>query len=182
MFQQLLTKLAIELDKSKIPYMVIGGQAVLVYGEPRLTKDIDITLGIGAEGIDRVKTVIKRLGLKILAKNIDKFVHKTMVCPAIDKKSGIRIDFIFSFTPYEQQAIKRARKIKLGKQGINFASLEDLIIHKMIAKRERDIEDVKTIILKNPKFNKSYILKWLKDFDQTLGSNSTDIFNKIIKH
>jgi len=29
--------------------MVIGGQAVLLYGEPRLTRDIDITLGIGVE-------------------------------------------------------------------------------------------------------------------------------------
>lgn len=26
--------------------MIIGGQAVMVYGEPRLTKDIDITLGV----------------------------------------------------------------------------------------------------------------------------------------
>jgi len=29
--------------------MVIGGQAVLLYGEPRLTKDIDITLGDSGE-------------------------------------------------------------------------------------------------------------------------------------
>ena len=26
--------------------MVIGGQAVLVHGQPRLTQDIDITLGV----------------------------------------------------------------------------------------------------------------------------------------
>ncbi|GAH87084.1 unnamed protein product, partial [marine sediment metagenome] len=25
--------------------MIIGGQAVLLYGEPRLTRDIDVTLG-----------------------------------------------------------------------------------------------------------------------------------------
>jgi hypothetical protein len=29
--------------------MVIGGQAVLIYGEPRLTRDIDITLGASLE-------------------------------------------------------------------------------------------------------------------------------------
>ena len=28
--------------------MIIGGQAVLLYGEPRLTRDIDITLGVNA--------------------------------------------------------------------------------------------------------------------------------------
>ena len=42
MFEDLLEKIAITLDKKGIPYMVIGGQAVLVYGEPRLIRDIDI--------------------------------------------------------------------------------------------------------------------------------------------
>ncbi len=37
-----------EFRKAAIPYMVIGEQAVLLYGEPHLTKDIDITVGIGA--------------------------------------------------------------------------------------------------------------------------------------
>jgi hypothetical protein len=50
MFQKLLKKIANELNTCNIPYMVIGGQAVLIYGEPRLTKDIDITLGIGING------------------------------------------------------------------------------------------------------------------------------------
>lgn len=41
MFQNLLKKIARSLEKTSIPYMVIGGQAVLLYGEPRLTKDIN---------------------------------------------------------------------------------------------------------------------------------------------
>ena len=41
MFQDLLKRVAGELSRNAIPYMVIGGQAVLLYGEPRLTKDID---------------------------------------------------------------------------------------------------------------------------------------------
>lgn len=45
MLKELLKKIASELATEKIPYMIIGGQALLIYGEPRLTKDIDITLG-----------------------------------------------------------------------------------------------------------------------------------------
>ena len=45
MFENLLKRIAQSLKNAGIPYMVIGGQAVLLYGEPRLTKDIDITLG-----------------------------------------------------------------------------------------------------------------------------------------
>ena len=40
LFEEILSKLALTLDKSSIPYMIIGGQAVLLYGEPRLTRDI----------------------------------------------------------------------------------------------------------------------------------------------
>ncbi len=47
MFKELITKIGDALNRKSIPYMIIGGQAVLIYGEPRLTRDIDITLGIG---------------------------------------------------------------------------------------------------------------------------------------
>ena len=40
MFQTLLVKLARTLDGAGLPYMVIGGQAVLRHGEPRLTRDL----------------------------------------------------------------------------------------------------------------------------------------------
>ncbi len=36
MFQKLLENIASALDERNLPYMVIGGQAVLLYGEPRL--------------------------------------------------------------------------------------------------------------------------------------------------
>jgi hypothetical protein len=91
-----------------------------------------------------------------------------MVLPAIDQKSGIRIDFIFSYSPYERQAIKRAKGILFGKTRIKFAALEDVIIHKIIAERPRDIEDVESILLKNPEYDSHYIEKWLAEFDAAL--------------
>lgn len=182
MFQRLLKKLASELNKNNIPYMVIGGQAVLIYGEPRLTKDIDIILGVGPEKLNQVKVVVKKLGLKILTNNIENFVRQTMVIPVLDEKSDIRIDFIFSFTPYEQQAINRAKKINILNALVNFASLEDLIIFKIIARRERDIEDVRLILLKNNKYDKHYIVKWLKEFDDALNENFLQIFFGLLKH
>ena len=150
MFQKLLKKIAYELNRLGIPYMVIGGQAVLLYGEPRLTKDIDITLGEGIERLPEIKNLAQKLGFKILVDDPENFVRRTMVLPMQDEKSGIRIDFIFSFSLYEKQAIERAVEVKFGKTKVKFASLEDVVIHKIIAGRSRDIEDVKAILLKNP--------------------------------
>jgi len=159
--------------------MVIGGQAVLLYGEPRLTRDIDITLGMGVDGYDKVKKNIKAVGLKSLVEK--EFVVRNKVLPTIDKKSGIRVDFIFSFSPYERQAIERARDIKLGRSIVRFASLEDVVIHKVIAGRARDLEDVKSILLKNPKYDLVYIKKWLKEIDKSLGGKFYKIFRNIEK-
>lgn len=46
--------------------------------------------------------------------------QKTMVLPAIDKISGIRVDFIFSFSEYEKQALKRVNKIKIDDIEVNY--------------------------------------------------------------
>jgi predicted nucleotidyltransferase len=180
-FERLLKKVALQLNKSSIPYMVIGGQAVLLYGEPRLTRDIDITLGIGVDGLDRVKKIIPIIGLKSLVQKEREFVKRNRVLPTIEKKSGIRVDFIFSFSAYERQAIERARDIKLGNSIVRFASLEDVVIHKVIAGRARDFEDIESILLKNPKYDSVYIKKWLKEFDKSLGGKFLKTFRNIEK-
>ncbi len=166
MFEEILSRIGTSLNRHSLPYMVIGGQAVLLYGEPRLTRDIDITLGVSAEHIKELLVVVVReLSLKPIPENIESFVRQTMVLPAFDETTGIRVDFIFSFTPYEIQAIKRAKGVKILRQEVSFASPEDVIIHKIFAGRPRDIEDVKTIILKNPEIDIKYIKKWLRKFD-----------------
>ena len=179
MFQKLLKKIANELDAHNIPYMVIGGQAVLLYGEPRLTKDIDITLGVGVSKLNEINGIVEKLNLKILVD--ENFVQNTMVLLVIDEKTGIRVDFIFSFSLYEKQAIERATEVKFGNTIVKFASLEDLVIHKIIAGRAIDIEDVKSIILKNPDYNAEYIKKWLQEFDKSLNEKFFKVFQRIVK-
>jgi len=168
LFEEILAKLSLALDERSIPYMIIGGQAVLLYGEPRLTRDIDVTLGTGVDVLPKIIEISKKLNLKLLPSDIVKFVEQTMVLPTKDEATGIRIDFIFSFTPYERQAIKRAKKIFVKEVAVKFASPEDVIIHKIFAGRARDLDDVCSILLKNPSINISYIEKWLAEFDKSL--------------
>jgi len=158
--------------------MVIGGQAVLLYGEPRLTRDIDVTLGIGVDELARIKKVLPAMGLKVLVKKDQEFVKRTMVLPTKDRESDIRVDFIFSFSPYERQAIGRARDVKIGRTIVTFASLEDVVIHKVISGRPRDLEDIRSILVKNPKYDSDYISGWLKEFDHSLSQNFLETFRK----
>jgi len=149
---------------------------VLLYGEPRLTRDIDVTLGIN---VDRLKAV---LSLKALPEDTESFVRQTMVLPSVDETTGIRVDFIFSFSPYEAVAIKRARKIRIMGVEVCFASLEDLVIHKIFSGRPRDLEDVRVILLKNPGIDAQYVRNWLREFDRAMDQKDfLETFEKIFE-
>ena len=46
MFEKILSSIGTSLNRHNLPYMVVGGKALLLYREPRLTMDIDIALGV----------------------------------------------------------------------------------------------------------------------------------------
>jgi predicted nucleotidyltransferase len=179
MLNSLLEKLAGGLDAAKIPYMIVGGQAVLVFGEPRLTKDIDVTLGIAPDSLPKLMRLASETGLEILTQEPEAFVRRTFVLPARDPESGFRVDFVFSDSEYERQALGRVRRIQVGGTTISFTSPEDLVIQKLVAGRERDLEDVKTILAKNPALDHDYIRRWLAWFDQALALDLSATFSRI---
>jgi hypothetical protein len=180
-FEALLKLLARALDRAQIPYMVIGGQAVQLYGEPRMTRDIDLTLGLASDGLDRVLAVCGACGLKPLPAVPAEFVRDTMVLPALEERTGIRVDFVFSFTDYERQAISRSRPVELGGVSVRFAAVEDVVIHKLVAGRPRDLEDVRSIVVKNPGFDRAYVEEWLGGFDRALDRDITSSFRLLLK-
>jgi len=182
MFEKLIGNLASALEQKQIPYMLIGGQAVLLYGTPRLTRDIDITLGVDVDRVDSIADVCASLALKILPADPKIFARETHVLPAEDPKTNIRVDFIFSFSPYEQEALSRARIVMLNGQPVKFAAPEDVIVHKMLAGRAVDLEDVKNILIKNRSgLAIDYIEKWLKDFEQIdEGKGALEKFRQLI--
>jgi hypothetical protein len=179
MVSELLEKISRALDEWGIPYMIIGGQAVLVHGEPRMTEDIDVTLGVSSDSLETVIRFVTSLGWEIMVENPETFVKRTMVLPCRDPQSGIKIDLIFSFSPYERQAIGRAVKIRFGSRFVRFASVEDLVVHKIIAGRPRDIEDARLVLAKNPNIDEKYLRSWLKEFEDATEIDYSARYNAI---
>ena len=180
MFRDLIKRVCSVLKDNGLPYMIIGGQAVLKYGDPRLTQDVDITLGIAPQDGDRLLGILDEIQVTPLCDNPADFLKQTFVLPVKDKVTGIRIDFIFSLTDYELRAIERSSLVDFDGLSVNFISLEDLLVQKLIANRPRDIEDVRNILLKNKNFDRSYVEKWLNIFDGELDLSSLDTFKAII--
>lgn len=131
------------LEGAATPYMIIGGFANLVWGVPRTTQDVDITVQVAEEDLpDFVREIGK--GFSILPTAPEEFVKETRVLP-VQTSNGIRIDLIFAGLPYEETALRRARQVEVQGVGVRICSPEDLIIHKILSERPRDREDVEGI-------------------------------------
>lgn len=150
--------------------MLIGGQAVLLHGRPRLTEDIDLTLAAGPEALPSLLVACERLRLEPLPEDAEAFVRDTFVLPAAEPGTGIRIDFIFSTTPYERQAIERAVRVELAEVPVPFATAEDLILHKLFAARPRDLEDAAAVVRRQGEaLDWEYLEAWAASFAEVPG-------------
>jgi len=171
MFGELLARIGACLLRNNVPYMIIGGQALMLYCEPRFIFDIDVVLGIDARCLNLLLFIVNDLGLKAIPEDPRAFVKQTMVLPAIEESTAIRVDFIVSSTPYEKEAIGRAVRIRVNDQIVRFSTAEDLIIHKVITGNRLDIEDVQAILSRHRELNHGLIRRTLKDFDIKMPGN-----------
>jgi hypothetical protein len=137
-----VTALASWLARHNLPYMVIGGFAVTVWGEPRFTRDVDITISVPADQLHSTIEVICTEFTSLVAEPA-KFVTDTRVLPIT--VHSVPVDLVFAALPYEEAAISRARTIDLKGGSVQICSPEDLILHKIVSSRPKDREDIEGI-------------------------------------
>jgi hypothetical protein len=137
-----LISVASWLDRENLPYMVIGGFAVTIWGEPRFTRDLDITVLVPP---DQVEPTIDRVCSEFVSLVADpvKFVSETRVLPIM--AGSVPVDLVFAALPYEEAAIRRARAVRLKNATVQICSPEDLILHKIVSPRPRDHDDIEGV-------------------------------------
>ena len=174
-----LSKISELLKKNNLDYMIIGGQAVLVYGISRFTDDIDIVINTDIRKLELLNHIFNNSGFEKLQN--DEFTKKTFVFPLLDNDSKMRIDIIFSFSEFENEAISRAQSRMVSGTLVKYASIEDVIIMKIFAGRAVDLDDVRKLLIINKGIDKNYILKWLEKFDEDPELDITEKFKKILE-
>ena len=138
------------LDEHRVPYMVIGGIANILWGIPRTTLDVDLTIWIPDEKIPEfVREVGERFSCRPPGDPVA-FSRETRVLP-IETKEGVGVDIVFGQLLFEQEAIERAAKQVIQGVEVRVCQPEDLILHKLTSEREKDRQDVRGIILQQHK-------------------------------
>ena len=126
--RRLSHKAAAVFESLGIPYMLIRGLAVSVWGEPRATIDADFT--VWTEPDDFEQTVLRLCeSFQCLTRNPVEFARGARVLP-IRTAQGTRMDIIFGRLPWEKEAIGRAQQ-KVSGRSVAVATVEDLIVMKL---------------------------------------------------
>ena len=151
-----LADLAQRLGEGGTPYMVIGGMANAVWGHPRSTIDLDLTVLLDPSA---AVTLVESLGASYSCRvsNPEEFVAETRVLP-LRHFGGVQIDLIFALLPFEEEAIERAVTIDVLGVAVRFCTPEDLVLHKIVSTRERDRQDVQEILKRrHASLDRSYL-------------------------
>ncbi len=126
-------------------FCFIGGVAVLRWGEPRLTRDADLTLltGFGTEA-PYVEALLKAFDARLDDAAAFALRNRVLLLRA---SNGTPIDVALGALSFEERAVARASEYAIGEgNALATCSAEDLVVHKVFAGRDRDWLDVEGVV------------------------------------
>ena len=143
---ELLSALSAALSELRATWYLFGAQAAIVWGRPRLTADIDVTVRLEPEDPERLVRTLQARGFSLRVGDADDFIRRTRVFPFLHVASGMPLDIVLAGPGLEDLFLSRARPITMAGVVVPVISPEDLIATKILAGRPKDIEDVRGIL------------------------------------
>ncbi len=143
----LLAALSGTLASLKIPWYVFGGQAALIWGRPRMTADLDVTVRLGDTGSQTLVGALQAGGFDLRIVATPDFVQQTRVLPLIHRPSGLAVDIVLAGPGLEDDFLDRAVVLEIGGTNVPVISAEDLVVTKILAGRPKDIDDIRGVLL-----------------------------------
>ena len=145
------------LQHMGIAWVLIGAHAANRYrGSARFTRDVDLLLANAGSSLDELRDALERAGWRVQQADINgellRLQHAELG-PA---------DLLVAGTDYQQLAIQRARhELVDGAVHVPVLTIEDVLLHKLIAGRYQDLADIEAILATRPVLDRAYLSEWL---------------------
>ncbi len=155
-----LVELVAFLESRRIPYMIVGAMAVAVWGRPRATVDIDVTLRIDRDDLESLAAHAESSGFRLdrqwLEWNPSLRGHQIRLA-----RGGLTMDAMRPRDAHEEGAFARRREIPAEGRTLWFVAPDDLILMKLKAGRPRDFEDAVTVLVAQRRsLDETYLADW----------------------
>jgi hypothetical protein len=181
--KKIFLKMIVGLEKLNIPYMISGSVASILYGEPRLTNDIDVVVALKTSDIPKLKNTFPSNEFYVLPDSaiLEELKRKGQF-NIIHIESALKMAcIILKDTEFELEQFKQRKKIPFLDNIEAFTTTpESIIINKMLFYKlghsEKHIRDIIGILrISENIVNKNYIENWSKELQLE------DIWNNILK-
>lgn len=118
----------------------------MVWGQPRMSADVDVTAQIPWEDLPRFAEMMIKNGFSLRIDHFEAFARRTRVLPFLHVATQFPLDVVLAGPGLEEDFLDRAPRIRMGRIRVPVISPEDLIASKILAGRPKDIEDVRGIL------------------------------------
>jgi predicted nucleotidyltransferase len=143
---EVLAALSRVLRRNGRRWYVFGAQAVLAYGRPRLTSDVDVLIDPGrATGVGIARELADAdFELRFALSRAS--LRTARLLPLVFAKTGTPVDAVLAATGLHDDFLARARRLDLGGVKVPVVSPEDLVVQKILAGRRKDLDDVRGVL------------------------------------
>ncbi len=132
------------LNEFEVEYLIVGGFAVMKYGEPRYTKDLDVWVHNSPQNSARLVGALKKFGAPLEHDGItaETFAEKQLVYQI--GIAPVRVDILTEITgvQFGEAWRKRVASTFFGVP-VHFISWDDLVTNKRALGRSSDLKDLK---------------------------------------
>jgi hypothetical protein len=142
---------AVELLRTLAPVLarwgrwyVFGAQAVILYGVPRLSADVDVTLALTPDAPERFADDMRVAGFALRV-NDPEFVRRTRVMPFLHMPTAMPLDIVLAGSGLEDEFLDRAVPTDIGGAVVPLIERGDLVIAKVLAGRPKDLDDARAL-------------------------------------
>jgi hypothetical protein len=141
-----------------VPYMISGSVAVIIYGEPRLTHDVDLIVVLNREQIGRLSEAFPPAEFYCPPTEVIKVEaarEQRGHFNIIHHETGFKADvYLSGQDPLHAWGLARARRLELEGQAVVVAPPEYVIVRKLEYYREggweKHLRDIRSILDASP--------------------------------
>ncbi|MGH8267622.1 MAG: nucleotidyl transferase AbiEii/AbiGii toxin family protein [Steroidobacteraceae bacterium] len=161
--------------------MIIGGVAASVLGRPRLTQDIDALAIVPEADWASAMSDAARYGIVARMEGALEFARRSRVLLMRHTSSGINLDITFGGLPFEEAAIRKSAMHDVGGLRVRLPRVEDLLVMKAIARRPKDLEDIRGLLAAHPQADVAEARHWVREFATAMNlSDMLDEFDRLL--
>ncbi len=148
LMEEILKTVVEYFDSNDIEYVLVGGIAVIVYGNPRTTVDLDLVVKIDKAEMRDFAAYLQREGFFSDVDDMKQAFEDQTHFSAEERDSLFRLDIKGVYDQKDKVTLKNRKKIEFEGITMYVASPEDTIANKLYYGSEQDIEDAEGIYVR----------------------------------